>query len=216
MYLSRLVIISLVVLGIVACSTAFPLGHPLWRPQRYAPPVPRFGYPLSDPFHEDLIENAYHEMNKLTNALEKWRQESQDLMTRASSVERWTPVVDISETEDSIVIHAEIPGVDKDDLKIRVDKDVITLSGERESSEEKEEEKAGRKWHWQERSYGSFSRSFQLPENTDTGKIKASYKDGVLEVAIPKPEQTKSIAAEIPIEFELEQENEGLTVEEAD
>lgn len=94
----------------------------------------------------------------------------------------WNPRVDISETDGAFVIRADVPGVAKDDLKVTLESGVLTLQGERR--QEKEED--SRRFHRVERSYGSFLRSFTLPENVDTAGMKARVSDGQLEVTIPK------------------------------
>ncbi|MET1256668.1 Hsp20/alpha crystallin family protein [Aliikangiella maris] len=96
------------------------------------------------------------------------------------SSNEWAPSVDIIENDESFVIKAELAGIPKDDIKVSIDNRVLTLSGERKS-EVKDE-----KHHRIERFYGSFSRSFALPENIDEENIKAENKDGVLSLTIPK------------------------------
>lgn len=94
----------------------------------------------------------------------------------------WTPTVDISESDKEFTIHAELPGVKKEDIKLQIDEDVLTIQGERKF--EKTEE--SREFRKRERSYGSFVRTFQLPEGVDQELIKASFKEGVLDISIPK------------------------------
>ena len=108
---------------------------------------------------------------------------------------QFQPRVDIREANDHFLISADLPGVDKDDVKIEVKDRVLTLSGERHY--EHKEEREG-KLHRVERSYGKFQRSFHLPENIDEEQIKASYENGVLEVLIPRAadSKTKSINIE--------------------
>jgi len=99
----------------------------------------------------------------------------------------FTPAVDIYEDEKSIYLKAELPGIKPEEIKINVDKHVLTLEGERKL--EKEEKKEG--YHRVERSYGSFRRSFSLPENVSTDEINAAYKDGVLTLTLPKTDEAK-------------------------
>jgi HSP20 family protein len=106
---------------------------------------------------------------------------------RGELTQGWNPKVDVFEEEDKIVMKAELPGVDKDKIAIDVDGRVLTLKGERNSETEVKEENYYRK----ERSFGRFQRSFTLPLETDSEKIKAEYKDGVLQLNIPKPESQK-------------------------
>jgi HSP20 family protein len=99
----------------------------------------------------------------------------------------WAPSVDIYEHEGQIVLKAELPGIDPEDVDIRVENNVLTLRGERKlDSEIKRED-----YHRVERAYGKFSRSFTLPNVVDTDKIKAEYNHGVLKVSIPQKEEAK-------------------------
>ncbi|MGB2989293.1 MAG: Hsp20/alpha crystallin family protein [Candidatus Zixiibacteriota bacterium] len=105
----------------------------------------------------------------------------------------WNPSVDVTEDKDSVVVRAEMPGLNKDDVKISVQDSILTLKGEKK--QEKEEKETD--YHRIERSYGSFCRSFQLPTTVRADKIKANYKDGVLSIILPKTEEVKP--KEIPI-----------------
>lgn len=105
----------------------------------------------------------------------------------------WTPNVDVSETKDEILVTAEMPGMKKEDIKLSVQDNVIILSGEKKS----EEEKKDANFYRIERSFGSFCRSFTLPTPVEADKIKASFKDGILKVTLPKSEKVKP--KEIPI-----------------
>jgi HSP20 family protein len=102
-------------------------------------------------------------------------------------MEGWNPKVDIYEEEGHIVLKAELPGVDKKDIAVDVKDDVLTLKGERSADSEVKDKNYYRK----ERFFGRFERSFTLPVNVDAGKITADYKDGVLKVSLPKPEEIK-------------------------
>jgi len=99
----------------------------------------------------------------------------------------WAPAVDIYEQGDSIVLKAELPGIDPKDVDIRVENNVLSLRGERKFESDVKRESC----HRVERAYGAFSRSFTLPSVVDTGKIKAEYKDGVLQVTLPQKEEAK-------------------------
>ena|SRR5437867_10121704 len=99
----------------------------------------------------------------------------------------WFPPVDIHEDENRVVLRAEVPGVSKDDIDIRVEGGIITLRGEKKQEKEVGSQKAYRF----ERFYGSFARSFVLPTSIDADSIVATYKDGVLEVVLPKSEAAK-------------------------
>lgn len=105
----------------------------------------------------------------------------------ADMIRGWNPKVDIFEEDDHIVLKAELPGVEKDKITIDVDGRVLTVKGERSIDNEVKEDR----YTLRERSYGTFERSFTLPSETDSEKIKAEYKDGVLNLNIPKPETSK-------------------------
>jgi HSP20 family protein len=99
----------------------------------------------------------------------------------------WNPPVDIIEDKDGLVLKAELPGMDKKDIEVRVENNVLTLQGERKRESETKEDG----YYRCERAYGTFSRSFSLPTSVDTSKIGAEYKDGVLSVSLPKAEEAK-------------------------
>jgi HSP20 family protein len=105
-----------------------------------------------------------------------------DLSTRT-----WAPPVDIYENENDIVLKAELPGVDPKDVEVRVEDSTLYLKGERKFEKETKEEN----YHRVERSYGSFARSFSLPNSINAEKVKADYKDGLLTLTLPKREEAK-------------------------
>lgn len=107
----------------------------------------------------------------------------------------WTPTVDISETDGEYQIKAEIPDVKKEDVKVTLEDGVLTIQGERKQ----EKEEKGKKYHRVERSYGSFVRSFSLPDLIDEEKVKAEFKDGVLNLHLPKSEKAKPKAIEVKV-----------------
>ncbi|HZD12952.1 MAG TPA: Hsp20/alpha crystallin family protein [Candidatus Binatus sp.] len=112
------------------------------------------------------------------------------------TVAEWAPLVDITEDDKEYLIKAEMPEVKKDDVKVSVQDGVLTISGERKF--EKCEEK-GKKHHRIEWAYGSFARSFTLPDDADAGKVAGDYKDGVLKVHMPKSEKAKSKKIEVKV-----------------
>ncbi len=105
----------------------------------------------------------------------------------------WRPMVDTYEKDDAIVVNAELPGVNKEDISVDVKNNILTISGERKHEEDVNEDSYFRR----ERFYGKFQRSFTLPDNVDSEKVDAAYKDGVLEVKIPKTEQGSTKKIEI-------------------
>lgn len=107
----------------------------------------------------------------------------------------WDPAVDIEETKNAYHLKAEVPGLNKEDVKITYSDNVLTLSGEKR--EEKTEE--GKKVHRVERSYGAFQRCFTFPAAVKADKIEAAYKDGILTVTVPKSEDAKPREIEIKL-----------------
>jgi len=108
----------------------------------------------------------------------------------------WSPDVDISETVEAIFVSAEVPGIKKEDIHISVQDNILTIKGEKKQ----EKETKGENYHRVERCHGAFQRSFNLPAVVDSSKVKASYKDGVLKIELPKKEEAKP--KEIPIAIE--------------
>ena len=113
----------------------------------------------------------------------------------ALTVAEWAPLVDITEDDKEYLIKAELPDVKKEDIKLTVDEDVLTITGERKY----EKEEKGKKYHRVERAYGSFMRSFTLPEDADGAKVSAECKDGLLKVHLPKSEKAKPKSIEVKV-----------------
>lgn len=142
-----------------------------------------------DPFRElqDMSQRLNQIFTRPFDGLGSGRQ----LLT----VAEWSPAVDVSETDAEYVVKAELPEVKKEDVKVTMEDGVLTLEGERRQ----EKEEKGKRYHRIERSYGSFMRSFELPDNVDTSKAKAEFKDGMLTLSLPKSEKAKSKALEIKV-----------------
>jgi HSP20 family protein len=98
----------------------------------------------------------------------------------------WVPPVDVAETQEKILVRAEMPGLKQEDIQIEFENGLLTLRGERKHLKEE-----GVTWHRVERIYGNFSRTFTLPRTVDAERITASYRDGVLEIDVPKKEEAK-------------------------
>lgn len=111
------------------------------------------------------------------------------------TVADWAPSVDISETDKAYLIKAEIPGVKKEDVKVILLDGMLTIQGERKM----EKEESGKKFHRIERCYGSFVRSFRVPDDADENAVKAEFKDGMLNVTLSKSEKAKSRAVEVSV-----------------
>ncbi len=118
-----------------------------------------------------------------------------DYEGEASFTATWAPHVDVIEHKDSYAIKAELPGVDKNDVKITLQENVLTIKGEKRQEKEEKDSNA----HRVERSYGAFERSFSLPTNVKGDKIDASYKNGVLEITLPKVEEAKPKEIEVKV-----------------
>ena len=113
----------------------------------------------------------------------------------ALTVAQWSPLVDITEDEKEYLIKAELPDIKKEDVRLTVENDVLAISGERKF----EKEEKGRRYHRIERAYGSFVRRFSLSEDADARNVTADFKDGVLQVHLPKSVKAKQKAVEIKI-----------------
>jgi len=123
------------------------------------------------------------DMNRLFNEF-FGRAESQEGSWSAGA---WAPPVDIHETDDALILKAELPGFSKDDVNVELKDNSLTLKGQRQHEAEVKEEQ----YHRRERAYGSFQRTFMLPAAVDSEKVTAAYKDGILELRLPKRETAK-------------------------
>jgi HSP20 family protein len=148
------------------------------------------------------------------SALTKWNpfRELEDIQSRLSSlfgrtplrgfgeeamtVSEWTPLVDIAEDDKEYLIKVELPEVKKEDVKVTVEGGVLTITGERKF----EKEEKGKKYHRLERAYGSFIRSFTLPEGAAGDKTSAEFKDGVLKVHLAKSPEAKPKSINVKVD----------------
>lgn len=142
-----------------------------------------------DPFRE--LEDMNHRLNRLFNRSELLGSDTKETLAGAE----WSPAVDIVETPEEFLVKAECPAVNKDDIKVSVEQGTLRIAGERKQ----EKEEKTKKYHRVERTFGSFVRTFALPDNVDEGKIKAEFKDGLLNVHLPKSEKAKPRAVEVKI-----------------
>jgi len=142
-----------------------------------------------EPFRE--LDDIFTRYNPLFGRLANSRLGTTDDSDTAS----WTPLANISETETDYLIKAELPEVSKEDVKVTIDENVITISGERRKEAELKDEKV----HRIESFYGSFSRSFRLPEDADLGAIQAESRNGVLKVRVPKKPAPRARTVEVQV-----------------
>jgi len=144
-----------------------------------------------EPFREldDFIARYNPRFGRLTGA----RSTTPEVSQQAAPA--WTPAANISETDAEYLIKAELPEVGKEDVKVTVDDGVITISGERRNELEHKDEKLRRV----ESCYGSFARSFRLPEDADVGAIQAESKNGILKVRVPKQPAARPRTVEVQV-----------------
>ena len=142
-----------------------------------------------DPFKE--LEDVSNRLNRLFGRTAANEESNQNMLAVAD----WSPSVDISETDDAYLIKGEIPGVKKEDVKVSVQDGMLTIQGERKM----EKEEKNKKFHRVECSYGNFVRSFRLPDDADENKVKAEFKDGMLNVSLPKTEKAKSRSINVTV-----------------
>ena len=108
----------------------------------------------------------------------------------------WLPSLDVAETKNEIVVKAEVPGLEPKDIDISLSDGLLTIKGEKKHEREEKEEN----YHLVERSYGSFARSIRLPNEVQSDKINASYKNGVLKIVLPKSEEAKKKEIKIKVQ----------------
>ena len=141
------------------------------------------------PFRE--LERMRREMDRLWDSFFEERPQR-----KIEELGEWGPSLDLSETKNGLIVKADVPGIDPKDIDISLNKDVLTIRGEKKRETEEKEEN----YHFIERSYGAFARSIRLPRDVQTDKINASYKDGVLRVTLPKSEEAKKKEIRIKVE----------------
>lgn len=142
--------------------------------------------------------DPFRELEEVSNRLNRIFGQSQDRGVADNgmlAMADWTPSVDISETETAYVIKGEIPGVKKENVKVTMQDGMLTIQGERRQ----EKEEKGKKFHRVECSYGKFERSFRLPDDIDESKVKAEFKDGMINVTLPKSEKAKTRAINVSV-----------------
>jgi HSP20 family protein len=142
-----------------------------------------------DPFRE--LEDFSSRLNRVFGRSLARSDTGQEMLAMAD----WTPSADISETNKSYLIKAEIPGINKEDVKVTLQDGMLTIQGERKM----EKEEKDKKFHRIERSYGSFMRSFRVPDDADASAVKAEFKDGMLNVTLNKSAKAKTKAINVSV-----------------
>ena len=137
--------------------------------------------------------NPWRELDQLTNRLSQMFEASNFPMP--SSAGAWAPAVSVEETQDELILTAELPGVQPDDVDVEIENNILTIRGEKR--EERREEDENRRYHVWERTYGVFQRSFTLPRTVRADQIAAEFKDGLLRIRMPKSAEAKSRRIEI-------------------
>jgi HSP20 family protein len=127
------------------------------------------------------FKTLQNQLNRLFEPFARYAVGDEDLVSGT-----WVPPVDVAETQDRILVRAEVPGMKQEDIQIEFENGLLTIRGERRI-----EKSEAMTWHRVERVYGNFSRSFTLPRTVDPEKITASYRDGILEIEVPKREEAK-------------------------
>lgn len=145
-----------------------------------------------DPFDEiislqDKIERVFEDSLRAMGGIKRREEMAKPI---------WAPLVDIYETPDSVVVKAELPGIKPEEVDVQLSGDVLTIKGERKQ----EKEEKGKHFHRIERAYGSFQRSFTIGVPVKEKEIKATYKDGLLEITLPKAEEVKPKQIKIKVE----------------
>jgi len=151
-----------------------------------------------NPFKEGSEWNPFRELDEMNNRLSRIfggtssrsGNEREDITVAA-----WAPLVDITEDDKEYIIKAELPEVRKNDVKVRVEDGVLYIAGERNL----EKEEKGKRYHRIERAYGSFTRTFSLPEDADTQQVNAEFKDGLLIVHVAKDKNARPKSIEVKV-----------------
>jgi len=138
--------------------------------------------------------NPFGDVDDFTSGVRLFQDTVNRLLSEPSA-RPWTPSVDILETENEILLRADIPGVEMKDIDIRIENNTLTLKGERKF----EQEETGKGYHRIERGYGTFVRCFSMPDSVDPEKVNADYKDGVLTVTLPKKEVAKPRTVKVQV-----------------
>ena len=146
-----------------------------------------------DPFRE--LESMNDRLNRMFGGHPLPTRHAGEPTKDSMTIVDWSPSVDVAETAEEFQLKAELPEVKKEDVKVCVENGVLRIEGQRHQ----EKEEKGKKFHRIERSYGSFLRTFTLPDNVDDKTVRAEFKDGVLNVRLPKTQAAKAKAIEVKV-----------------
>lgn len=149
-------------------------------------------FPFLRPFGEPFFRDMEGMTDRFNRFFGSW---TPPYETQMLTKTEWVPAVDIQERSEEYVVKTELPEVEKKDVKVTVEENLLTIQGERRQ----EEEDKALKFHRVERSYGTFLRTFTLPEYVDAQKVTADFKDGVLTVHLPKTQRPRTKAIEVPV-----------------
>jgi HSP20 family protein len=139
--------------------------------------------------------DPFHDWPDFPSGLRLFQDTVNRMLSEPRSQRPWTPAVDIFETENELVLKADVPEVDMKDIDIQIENGTLSLKGERKF----EKEEHGKGYHRIERSFGSFARYFSIPDTVDTEKVQADYKSGVLTVTLPKKEVAKPKTVKVQV-----------------
>ncbi|MBM4054614.1 MAG: Hsp20/alpha crystallin family protein [Planctomycetes bacterium] len=134
-----------------------------------------------------MMDTFKNEMNKLFDTFSGTGGEA--------SFRGWIPPLDVSETKENVIVKAEIPGVDPQEINISIKDDILTIKGEKKG----EKEEKGKNYHFIERRYGSFARSVSLPASVKYEQTKAEYKNGILVITLPKQEKEEAKKIQVTV-----------------
>ncbi len=146
---------------------------------------------LSDPFRE--LDRMRREMERIWGGFLPERAAGRGEIQEFAE---WFPEFDISETKNEIIVRAEIPGIDPKDVNVSLVDNMLTIKGEKKQQLEEKDEN----YHFIGRNYGTFARAIALPREVQGEKVKASYRDGVLKIVLPKSEEAKEKEVQIKVE----------------
>lgn len=154
---------------------------------------------------EGTPRKAFSGLTQIEQEMERWFEDVMERPGRRLGLPDWwrrrelvprQPAVEIAEEKEQVIVKAEIPGLKKEEISVNLSDSLLTISGERREEQEKKE----KGYYYSERSYGSFSRTIQLPAEVKADKVSAIFTDGVLEVTLPKTEQAKLRGVTIKVE----------------